>query len=165
MDWSTLAVVLSPLKWPSYGELWQCHKIPATSSIMTHLLKRLSTPSLNKKGSSQMNCFASCKNFFFWCHLRSSRRTHVALKLAMSTNHGLSWISISFSSKKASWISFSLHVTSSFTNRERWSTITFTLPFLSLISKSNSWSKRTYLINRGLELGLVNKYFMAEWSV
>jgi len=42
------ATMLSPLKCPSYDELWHCHIIVLPSSNGTHLLNILSLPSLNK---------------------------------------------------------------------------------------------------------------------
>ena len=41
----------------------------------------------------------------------------------------------------------------------------FSLPFLSLISKSNSWRSSTHYINHGLASFLESKYFKAAWLV
>jgi hypothetical protein len=49
--------------------------------------------------------------------------------------------------------------------RNKWSAIEFSTPFLSLISKSNSWSRRIHLMSLGLVSFLVRRYFRAAWSV
>jgi hypothetical protein len=48
---------------------------------------------------------------------------------------------------------------------DKWSATEFFTPFLSFISKSNSWSSKIHLINRGLASFLVSKYFKVAWSV
>jgi hypothetical protein len=48
---------------------------------------------------------------------------------------------------------------------DKWSATKFSTPFLSLISMSNSWSKRIHQINRGLASFLVRRYLRAAWSV
>ena len=51
------------------------------------------------------------------------------------------------------------------TSLDKWSATTFSTPFLSLIWRLNSWSKRIHHINLALASCLVSKYFKAEWSV
>ena len=73
----------------------------------------------------------------------------------------VSSITKSYSSGKSS-----LTCTSSLgpSNRDRWSATRFSVPFLSLISRLNSFNRRTYLISLGFASFLVIRYLMAEWS-
>ena len=52
-----------------------------------------------------------------------------------------------------------------FGRRDKWSAITLSDPFLSLIVRSNSWSKRIQRIKRDLASFLTKRYLSAEWSV
>jgi len=45
---------------------------------------------------------------------------------------------------------------------ERWSIIRFSNPFLSLISKSNSWRSNTHLMSQGFASCFANRYLMAK---
>ena len=47
----------------------------------------------------------------------------------------------------------------------KWSATEFLLPFLSFISKSNSWRSSTHRMSRGLASFLERKYFRAAWLV
>ena len=48
---------------------------------------------------------------------------------------------------------------------DKWSATKFSEPFLSLISRSNSYSNRVQLMSLGLVSFLANKYLKAAWSV
>lgn len=135
------------------------------SSLVAHHLNKLFAPILNKWGSSHTYCFESQRNFFFWCQFMSSRITPTTLKFAKSANHGLSYTNNSFSSENSSRISISSVATSSFTSLDKWFATWFSLPFLSWISRSNSWNNKIHLMSLGLESGLVNKYLITTWSM
>src|ERR1044072_6350459 len=48
---------------------------------------------------------------------------------------------------------------------DRWSATPLSLPFLSIIAKSNSWRSKPHLISLGLESCLEKRFLRAAWSV
>ena len=89
-------------------------------------------------------------------------------KLAMSANHGAFklWIANNILSRNSSQIGSSFSSPSfSSSNFTRWSATTFSDPFLSLISISNSYKSITYHMSLSFESFLFKRYFNTAWFV
>ena len=69
--------------------------------------------------------------------------------------------------KSCSYGKSSLTCTSSLgpSNHDRWSATRFSIPFLSLISRSNSCNRRTHYISLYFASFLLIRYLMADWSL
>ena len=121
---------------------------------------KLSAQTLNSYGSSQRWNRLRCINFF----LSSSRGIYpVTMKFTKFAYHGLDEVTFRrVSSLKQSFIGRFDTCTCIL---ERWSTTQLSAPFLSLISKSNSWRSTIQRMSRCLASFLVKRYFSAAWSI
>ena len=140
------AWVLNAPLWPPYAAMWNFLMICMAFVVGTHHLSRPSDHTLYKYMSSK-RCRRLPKMSFF---LFSPGGTYPeTIKFTIFAYHGVESVTFrSMSSHRKSFIGGPCRLVTCI--RDRWSATVFSSPFLSFISRSNSWSKRIHLIRRGL---------------
>ena len=137
------------------------HMVPHGISLWPFVLGNPSAQTRYRYGASHRWHLLSWTSFFLLSHGGIYPKT---MKFTIFAYQGCEAVTLrSISSCRKSFIDGSWVLV--LVMRDKWSATEFSTPFLSLISRSNSWSRRIHLINLGLASFLVKRCLSTTWSV